>query len=77
MARQIRQLYSAINASTALPTAEQTRLTERSRELLDGHVDAVNAVLEGGLAELRRELDRAGIPWTPGRLVAPVRWMGR
>ena len=73
LARQIRQLYSAIGASTALPTAEQTQLTERSRELLAGQVGAVNEVLDGNMVRLHELLDQAGIPWTPGRRVAPVR----
>jgi photosystem II stability/assembly factor-like uncharacterized protein len=73
LARQIRQLYSAIGASTALPTAEQTRLTERSRDLLAVQVDAVNTLLDGDMARLRRRLDDAGIPWTPGRPITPVR----
>jgi hypothetical protein len=73
LASQIRQIYSALGASTALPTAEQTRLTGRSRELLSEQVDAINQLLEVDLVELRRQLDQAGIPWTPGRLVAPIR----
>jgi photosystem II stability/assembly factor-like uncharacterized protein len=73
LASQIRQLYSAVGASTALPTAEQAQLTLRSGELLAAQVDAVNEVLDEDFAQLRRALDQAGIPWTPGRLVAPVR----
>jgi hypothetical protein len=73
LANQIRQLYSAVGASTALPTAEQADLTGRSRELLAAQVDAINQVLDVDMAELQAQLDRADIPWTPGRLVAPVR----
>jgi hypothetical protein len=74
LARQIRQLYSAIGASTALPTADQIRLSERSRELLSAQVDSVNRLLEVDLPQLEEQLDQAGIPWTPGRRIAPVRW---
>jgi photosystem II stability/assembly factor-like uncharacterized protein len=70
---QVRQLYSAIGGSTALPTAEQMQLTERSYELLAEQVDAIGEVLDEDVAELQRQLDRAGVPWTPGRLVAPPR----
>jgi photosystem II stability/assembly factor-like uncharacterized protein len=70
---QIRQLYSAVGASTALPTTEQSRLTQRSRELLARQVGALNVLLDDDLVELRAELDRAGVPWTPGRTVGPVR----
>jgi hypothetical protein len=73
LASQIRQLYSAISASTALPTAEQTRLTERSRELLAEQTDAINRVLGEDVEQLQGQLARAGIPWTPGRLIAPIR----
>ena len=73
LASQIRQLYSAISASTALPTAEQTQLTGRSERLLGEQVDAVNGLLDEDFVELRRLLGRAGVPWTPGRLVGPVR----
>ena len=70
---QVRQLYSAIGASTALPTVEQMQLTRRSYELLAEQVDGINRVLDEDVAELQRQLDRAGVPWTPGRLVAPPR----
>jgi hypothetical protein len=73
LSAQIRQLYSAIDASTALPTAEQTMLTERSRELLAERVDAINALLEQDMPALRAGLDAAGVPWTPGRPIAPIR----
>ena len=75
LSAQVRQLYSAVGASTALPTVEQTRLTERSRELLAAQVDAVNGLLED-FAQLRTELDRAGVAWTPGRTIRPVRGRG-
>ncbi|MFC1660747.1 glycosyl hydrolase [Gemmatimonadota bacterium] len=73
LASQIRQLYSTVGASTALPTTEQAQLTEGSRELLAAQVDAINQVLSVDVGQLQRQLDQAGIPWTPGRLVAPVR----
>jgi len=73
LASQIRQLYSAMGASTALPTAEQTLLTERSRELLDAQVDDITRVLDVDVPQLQRQLAEADIPWTLGRLVAPVR----
>ncbi len=73
LSTQVRQLYSAIGASTALPTVEQTRLTGRSRELLDEQVAAINTLLQQAFSQLRTELDRAGVTWTPGRPIAPVR----
>ncbi len=77
LSSQVRQLYSAVGASTALPTTEQAQLTERSRELLAAQVDAVNDVLEQDLGRLRAALDAAGVPWTPGRLIGPVQGAGR
>ncbi len=73
LASQIRQLYSAIGASTALPTREQTELTTRSYELLGTQVDAVNGVLEQDVPELQDLLDGAGVRWSPGRMVGPLR----
>jgi hypothetical protein len=73
LSAQIRQLYSAVGASTALPTAEQAALTRRSSELLGAQVDAVNALLVEDMARLRAALDDAGVPWTPGRTIGPLR----
>ena len=73
LSSQIRQLYAAIGASTALPTREQSELTERSYELLGAQVEAVNRVIEADVPRLQQELDQAGVRWTPGRLIVPPR----
>jgi photosystem II stability/assembly factor-like uncharacterized protein len=73
LSSRVRRLYSAVGASVASPTVEQMRLTSLSSEQLAEHVEAINMLLEEEVAELREDLDRAGVPWSLGRLVAPPR----
>jgi photosystem II stability/assembly factor-like uncharacterized protein len=73
LASQIRQLYSAVGASMALPTVEQMQLTRHSHDLLVEQVEAINGLLADEVAELQKALDEAGLPWTPGRRVTPPR----
>jgi photosystem II stability/assembly factor-like uncharacterized protein len=64
---QLTELYGNIEASTALPTEDQQRLTQESRAKLSGAVEKLNRLLTEALPRLGRELDAAGIRWTPGR----------
>jgi hypothetical protein len=67
LADRVRQLYSAIEAATALPTTEQRQLTRLSEEQLSEQVALVNRLVESTLPALERQLDEAGVRWTPGR----------
>ncbi len=67
LAARVRQLYGAIEASTALPTTEQRQLTRLSHEKLMEQIERVNQLKARKLPALEKQLDEAGVPWTPGR----------
>jgi hypothetical protein len=67
LAARVRQLYVAIEAATSLPTTEQRRLTQLSHEQLIEQIANVNRLADSKLPALERQLDEAGVPWTPGR----------
>jgi hypothetical protein len=67
LADLVRQLYVAIEAATALPTTEQRQLTRRSHEKLTEQITAVNRLTGSKLPALEKQLDEAGVSWTPGR----------
>jgi len=66
LAQQIAGLYGEVEASTALPTEEQKRLTVQSQALLKRQIERLN-LLTGAVNVLNQELDSAGVPWTIGR----------
>jgi hypothetical protein len=69
ISRQITQLLSAVDSSTALPTDDQRRLTRRSHERLSEQVEKLNKLLREDVVALNKKLDAAGVPWTPGRTI--------
>jgi hypothetical protein len=70
LADRVRQLYSAIEAATAIPTAEQRSLTRLSHEELTEQIALVNRLAGSTLPALEAQLDQAGIPWTRGRRIS-------
>jgi photosystem II stability/assembly factor-like uncharacterized protein len=70
LANRVRQLYSAIEAATALPTADQRRLTRLSQEELGELISRVNQLTGTRLPAFEQQLDEAGVPWTPGRPIS-------
>ncbi len=67
LADRVRQLYSAIESATSLPTTEQRELTELSRKDLAEQIALVNQLTESKLPALEQQLDQSGVRWTPGR----------
>ena len=67
LADRVRQLYVAIEAATSLPTTEQRQLTRLSHEELTEQIAMVNRLAGSKLPALERQLDEAGVQWTPGR----------
>ena len=49
------------------PTPSQRRSYEIGRRLYDDVVEQLNALVDNEYAGLKQALDRAGVPWTPGR----------
>jgi hypothetical protein len=69
LAQLIRQLHLSIEGSTALPTADQSRLTTRCRERLDEQLGNLNRLTQEAIPTLNEELSRLGISWTPARAI--------
>ena len=67
---QIQRLYVRVEATTALPTADQRRLTRRSHERLGQQIGRIEGLVIRKLPALERQLDAAGIRWTPGRHIS-------
>jgi len=65
----IRMLYTSIDAATSLPTADQTQQTTRGLARLQEVVARTNALTATTMPALYGQLDAAGVPWTPGRLL--------
>jgi hypothetical protein len=57
----------------AAPTATQRRQYELTRELFTAELAKLSALVETELPAAEREAERAGAPWTPGRMPAPPR----
>jgi photosystem II stability/assembly factor-like uncharacterized protein len=73
LAAQVRQVYSAIEASTGLPTADQRRLAHESHRRLVAVAERLNRLSGETLPALYRELETAGVRWSPGRpIVVPA-----
>jgi hypothetical protein len=70
LAQQIAQLLSGVEGSTALPTADQERLTRRSHERLGEVVTRLNTLITTTLPDLFGKLDAQGVAWTAGRPLA-------
>jgi len=64
---RIRQVYSEIEASTGVPTADQQRLTRQAHDELKTVVERLNRMLTDSVPAFNRRLDGAGASWTPGR----------
>ncbi len=69
LAQQVAQLHSQVEASTALPTEEQRRLTAESQDIMKQQIERLNE-LSRALAALNEKLDAADVPWTAGRPLA-------
>ncbi len=71
----LRQLSEAngLHQAFAPPTTHERAVLDRVAAALDEPLASVNELL-GDMADFRRTLDAAGVPWTPGR---PVRRGGR
>jgi hypothetical protein len=67
LAERVRQLYLAIEAATAIPTAEQQQLTRLSYEQLQEQITFVNQLAGSKLPALEQLLDQSVVKWTPGR----------
>ena len=59
-----------INSATALPTEQERDALESAGPDLQREVDRLNDLLVDRMPAFFRELDEAGVPWTPGR---PIR----
>ena len=70
LAQRISQLLSAVEASTALPTADQDRLTRRSHERLGEVVSRLNTLIETTVPGLFKKMDALRVSWTAGRPLA-------
>jgi photosystem II stability/assembly factor-like uncharacterized protein len=70
LAQRISQLLSAVEASTALPTADQQRLTRSSHEQLGEVVKRLNALIETTVPALFDQMDAQKVKWTAGRPLA-------
>ena len=73
LARLVQLLYANVESSTALPTADQQRLTQRSQEELAKQTQTLEHLVQQDLPALMQQLDAASVPWTPGRKIMPLR----
>jgi photosystem II stability/assembly factor-like uncharacterized protein len=70
ISRRVGQTYSSVHASTALPTADQSRIAQESYDALAEQLEALRVLLEQDLPALQASLDAAGVPWSLGRPLA-------
>lgn len=64
----VSQLFSQLDAYTGAPSDTQHAEAAEARERLSAAVDEVNE-LRQAVSTLNEQLDAAGVPWTPGRMV--------
>jgi len=67
IASRARNALMGTLGNTYGPTQTQRRQFEIAREEYDAVIAAIRAVVETDLEALKRKLDEAGAPWTPGR----------
>ena len=67
IARRIRETYAFVEASTARPTDDQLRITEKAGERLSVEVARIDRLVSETIPAFNRKLDTLGVPWTPGR----------
>jgi photosystem II stability/assembly factor-like uncharacterized protein len=67
LAQQIQQLLSSVEGSTALPTADQQRLTKQSHQRLGEVVTRLNELTAKTVPALFQGMDAQGVGWTAGR----------
>jgi photosystem II stability/assembly factor-like uncharacterized protein len=72
VSRRVRQSYSSIHASNALPTADQSRIAQESYDALAEQLGRLRTLIEQDLPAVQAQLEAAGVPWSLGRpLVMP------
>ena len=59
--------------STYGATKTHRRSYEIAREEYQAVIGALKTLVEQDLADLKRKLDAAGVPWTPGRAIPRLR----
>jgi photosystem II stability/assembly factor-like uncharacterized protein len=67
ISRRVGQTYASVHASTALPTADQSRITQESYDGLVEQLGILRELIEQEMPALQVELDAAGVPWSLGR----------
>jgi photosystem II stability/assembly factor-like uncharacterized protein len=72
VSRRVRQSYSSVHASNALPTADQSRIAQESYDTLSEQLASLQTLIEYDLPALQTRLEETGIPWSLGRpLIMP------
>ncbi len=67
LASLVERLYSTTESWTGPPTADQARLTRWAYDRLVTAAANLDRLAQEAMPALRRELDEAGVVWTPGR----------
>jgi photosystem II stability/assembly factor-like uncharacterized protein len=67
LVERLPQLYAAVEASTALPTADQRRMIAEAHAELKTIITRLNGLLSEQLPALEKTLGALGVRWTPGR----------
>jgi hypothetical protein len=67
ISRRLGQSYSSVQASTALPTADQSRIAQESYDGLAEQLGALRTLIKQDLPALQAQLEEAGVPWSLGR----------
>ena len=70
MIRQRVRFAVASWSMTAPPTQTQRDAYRHAADAFDGVLEELRTLIDGDLAALKKKLDDAGVPWTPGRLPA-------
>ncbi|HEV8129746.1 MAG TPA: hypothetical protein VGQ81_00720, partial [Acidobacteriota bacterium] len=65
---RISSIAGDLRLAGAPPTETHRRELERSRQMLGDQLKVLQALLEKDLPDLNKQLDAAGVSWTPGRM---------